>query len=65
MVSVLQYDLLVVALESGWLVAAASLALFRAVVLAVLVWCLLVERVAASDLGALLLELRLSSLGLG
>lgn len=46
-------DLLVVALESGGLVAAPCLALLGAVVLAVLVWALLVERVAASDLGAL------------
>ena len=58
-------DILVVALQSCWLVAAPSLALFRTVVLAVLVWSLLVERVAASNLGALFLELGLSGFRLG
>jgi hypothetical protein len=51
--------LVVVALQRCRLVGAARLALLRAVVLAVLVRTLLVEDVAASDLGALLLELSL------
>lgn len=58
------YDLLVVALQSGWLVAAPSLALLGAVVLAILVWRLLVQWVAASNLCTLLLELGVSDLGL-
>jgi hypothetical protein len=45
-------------------VAAARLALFWAVIFAILVGRLLVEGVAASDLGALFFELGLSSLGL-
>ena len=51
--------LVIVALQRCRLVGAARLALLRAVVLAILVRSLLVEDVAASDLGALLLELSL------
>ena len=45
----------VVALQRGRLVVAASLALLRAAILSVFVRQLLVQRVAAGDLGALLL----------
>lgn len=45
--------------------AASRLTLLRAVVLAVFVWQLLVEGMTASNLGALLLQLVLCSLGLG
>jgi hypothetical protein len=53
-------NLLVVALQRCWLVAAARIALLWAVVFAILVWHSLVQWVAASDLGALFFELQLS-----
>jgi hypothetical protein len=49
-------EFVVVALERGGLVSAARLALLGAVVLAILVWPLLVEDVAAGKLGALIIE---------
>jgi hypothetical protein len=58
------WNILVVALQSSWLVAASGLALLGAVVLAILVWCLLVQWVAAGNLCALLLELGVSGLRL-
>jgi hypothetical protein len=46
-------------------VAAASLAFFGAVILAILIWQLLVQRVATSDLGALLFKLDVGCIGWG
>lgn len=54
--------LVVVALQWCRLVCAARLALLRTAVLAILIWSLLVKNMAASDLGALLLKLGLSSI---
>jgi len=57
-------NLLIVALESCGLVAAACLALLGAVILAILVWALLVKWVATGDLGALFFKLGLGVLRL-
>lgn len=55
-------NLLVVALQRGWLVAAASVTLLGAMILAIFVWQLLVKRMATSNLSTLFLKFGLGGL---